>query len=280
MEFIVTGIENFPQTIDSNFEDVRNWLNEQLNHYNTLVVTEDSIKAAKEDRARLNKLKKAIDERRKEIKAKIMTPYEKIETDMKKLIAIIDLPIASIDRQIKAFDEQKQAEKFEILKAHYNEIIGDFAKCFPIERILNPKWRNIGESVEKLNAEMTDTINRIKADWVVIRENCGEYVTACKKKYVETMSLSEALAERNKLQSIAQTATEPPQAQENDITINIPPQAETSVQQPQRTAQAAIEKGIVKDIDVRFYATTPEFRAAMRELTQKYNIRYGNVPKN
>lgn len=35
----------------------------------------------------------------------------------------------------------------------------------------------------------------------------------------------------------------------------------------------------LKTIDVRFYDTTAQFRTAMKQLTQQYNIRYGNVPK-
>ena len=51
-----------------NFEEIKAWLAERLDGYKNLVYSEDSLKRAKADKADLNRLKKALDERRKEIK--------------------------------------------------------------------------------------------------------------------------------------------------------------------------------------------------------------------
>ena len=51
-----------------NFEEIKTWLAERLKDYKNLAYTEDSLKLAKADKAELNRLKKALDERRKEIK--------------------------------------------------------------------------------------------------------------------------------------------------------------------------------------------------------------------
>ena len=64
MELILKSAElNLPQSI-ANLEQLKAELEPRLEKYNSLVVTEDSIKAAKEDKAALNKLKKAIEEQR------------------------------------------------------------------------------------------------------------------------------------------------------------------------------------------------------------------------
>ena len=49
-----------PAEIGFNFEELKAELAERLDHYNGLVVTEDGIKEAKADRAKLNKLRKSV----------------------------------------------------------------------------------------------------------------------------------------------------------------------------------------------------------------------------
>ena len=58
MEFVMgNSLETLPKTIDFNFEELKGQLAESLALYTGLVVTEDGIKGAKEDRAKLNKLR-------------------------------------------------------------------------------------------------------------------------------------------------------------------------------------------------------------------------------
>ena len=76
MKFILkTDLSSLPQIIDFNFEDMKSELSIKLKQYNALVVTEDSIKSAKDDKAQLNKLRTAIENKRKEIKNQCLAPY-------------------------------------------------------------------------------------------------------------------------------------------------------------------------------------------------------------
>ena len=62
MEFVMgNSLETLPKTIDFNFEELKGQLAESLALYTGLVVTEDGIKGAKEDRAKLNKLREALE---------------------------------------------------------------------------------------------------------------------------------------------------------------------------------------------------------------------------
>ena len=70
MEFqIRTDLAVIPKTIEFNFAEIKKELAGNLEKYQNMVVTEDAIKDAKADRAKLNKLKEAIEKKRKEIKA-------------------------------------------------------------------------------------------------------------------------------------------------------------------------------------------------------------------
>lgn len=65
---ITTDLKSIPTDIDFNFEELKSELADNLTYYNNLVIADESgIKAAKSDKAKLNKLAEAIDNKRKEM---------------------------------------------------------------------------------------------------------------------------------------------------------------------------------------------------------------------
>jgi hypothetical protein len=73
MEFKqITDLAVLPPEIEFNFDELKNELETGLKKYKGMVVSEDGIKDAKADRAKLNSLYKAIDDKRKEIKRECM----------------------------------------------------------------------------------------------------------------------------------------------------------------------------------------------------------------
>lgn len=165
MEFkIITDLSVLPQVIETNSEELKAWLTEKVKSYNALVITPDTIKAAKDDKAALNKLRTALEERRKEVKRQCMAPYEDFERKYKELLALIDAPIASIDTQIKALDEQEQQEKYNRVKEYFGCCMAssmDVPIDVDFDRILNPKWRNKTMKADALEKEIYDTLCRI-----------------------------------------------------------------------------------------------------------------------
>ena len=165
MEFkIITDLSVLPQVIETNSEELKAWLTEKVKSYNALVVTPDTIKAAKDDKAALNKLRTALEERRKEVKKQCMAPYEDFERKYKELLALIDEPIGKIDTQIKALDEQEQQEKYNRVKDYFGCCMAssmDVPIDVDFDRILNPKWRNKTMKADALEKEIYDTLCRI-----------------------------------------------------------------------------------------------------------------------
>ena len=135
MEFKLLNPESengFVQKIEFNFDELKNQISESLAKYKNLVYSDDSIKEAKEDRAKLNKFKEAIENRRKEIKALCLKPYNEFETKVKELTKLIDEPILAIDTQIKNFEnEQKEAKQIDI-KNFYDEVIVDLKELLQL----------------------------------------------------------------------------------------------------------------------------------------------------
>lgn len=159
MELVLKSAEiNLPQEIE-NLAALKAELTPKLDYYNSLVVTVDSIKAAKADKAALNKLKTAIEDQRKALKKQFLEPYTVLETQCKEVVALIDAPISAIDRQIKVFEEQDEQNK-------YNELSDAFEKLAPpewikIEDVLNPKWKNKTLKTDALITELTAAVKEL-----------------------------------------------------------------------------------------------------------------------
>lgn len=201
MEFIMkTDLKQMPDKIEFNYEEMKAEFSKKLVHYNTLVVTEDSIRDAKADKAALNKLKEAIETRRKEIKKTYLLPYENLEKQCKELVAMIDAPVKSIDGQIAVFDQKLQDEKWKQISEYYNTEVKELKGLVPLEKIVSSKWKNKGESLESVNNGIGDTLERIRGELETISTLHSEFEQQIKDVYLNDYNLSKALMEQKRLE--------------------------------------------------------------------------------
>jgi hypothetical protein len=199
---MTTDLETaLPAEIGFNFEELKNELTERLHHYNTLVVTEDAIQEAKNDRANLRKLKDAIETHRKEVKKKYMTPYTIFESKVKELTALIDAPIAAIDGQVKSFEDQQRQQKLVEIEALYKEhVTEDLWDIIPLSRIFDQRWLNKSTTMKSV-AEAVQTIaKRTEIDMKYLEAAVDpKHLTAVRAEYVKTLDLDKALDHRDRL---------------------------------------------------------------------------------
>lgn len=204
MEFVMgSSLETLPKTIDFNFEELKGQLAERLKLYRGLVVTEDGIRGAREDRAKLNKLREALETKRKEVKKKCMAPYTDFEAKVKELVGLIDQPIAAIDAQLKEYEEKRRAEKRAAVKEIYDNTIGTLYPLLPFEKVWQDTWYNTGMSMKKIRDAIIEAEAKAASDLEVLATVESEFAEAVKLKYLETLNLSAALAERARLQAQA-----------------------------------------------------------------------------
>ncbi len=195
MEFKV--IEKVPGKLVINYEELKAALSVELEKYKGLVVTENQITEAKSTRAKLNKVKAAIEDRRKELKKEYLKPYEIVEKQAKELVDMIDEASSNIANQIKEFEEkEKEAKKIEIanlwVKLGYNKIT--------VDKIWNEKWLNKTFTLSKIKEEMQAQIDDIEGDLNAIKELCGEDKQKCltlQSKYLRTLDFQQVLSEYN-----------------------------------------------------------------------------------
>ena len=92
---------DLPARIDFNFEQLKTEIEEKAKSYSLCVYTEDTVKLAKEDRATLNRLKKALNDERIRREKEYNAPFLEFKNKVNELIAIIDKPVGIIDAQVK-----------------------------------------------------------------------------------------------------------------------------------------------------------------------------------
>lgn len=191
--------DGFLRRIQWNKEELEAAVRAKIASYENVVYTEENIKAAKNDRAELNKLIKAIEDRRKQVKKIINEPYAIFESELKEILALINEPVGLIDQQVKAFEEKQKEEKKAAIKATYDENIGDLADVLPFEKIFDIRYLNQTFKLATAQEEVKGKIDTVKTDLETIDSLDSKYKLNAKDVYIKTLDLSRALAENKRL---------------------------------------------------------------------------------
>lgn len=189
-----------PEQILFNYEELKQELTKKVSMYETLVYTEDNIKEAKNDRANLNKLKKALNDERIRREKEYLQPFNDFKSKINEIIGIIDKPVQVIDKQVKAFEEQKKQEKAskidEIMKQVEKELPDDMHIPF------DDKWLNASVSMKSIETEIKATVEGIKENLATL-SNLPEFGFEATQIYKSTLDINKALNEGKRLSEIA-----------------------------------------------------------------------------
>ena len=131
-----------PVIITGNFEEMRAELQNMMQAYAGLEVTEDNLPERKKDVATLRKIKTAIEDKRKAAKKDYEKPFKAFESECKKLTGIIDKEIDRINADMDVYEKKRIAEKRKVIDRLYSENIGDYADYLPLESLRRPQWDN------------------------------------------------------------------------------------------------------------------------------------------
>lgn len=156
------GEGNWLQHIEWNKAEFEAAISEAVKDYQGLAYTDDQIKEAKADRAELNKLKKAIDERRKAVKKAISAPYDEFEKEVREVTQKLDAAVAQIDAQVKAYEEKQKEEKKAAIEKCFRSKVGPLETTVTFDRIFDPKWLNATVTMKTIDTEMTARLANIQ----------------------------------------------------------------------------------------------------------------------
>lgn len=198
MELQIEDVQ-LPEQIKFNFEDLKSEIQAKAHEYEVSVYTEDNIKAAKADRASLNKLKKALNDERIRREKAYMKPFNEFKAQINELIGLIDKPILAIDSQIKGYEDSKKDEKRQEIIEMWDK--KDKPEFLGFDRIYNPKWLNATISLKKIEEDMDLLIATVKANLDTL-DSLPEFGFEAKEVYKTTLDLQRAIAEGQRLAEI------------------------------------------------------------------------------
>ena len=188
-----------PEPIDFNYQEIKQELEEKVSMYTNLVYTDDQIKLAKADRAKLNKLKTALNDERIRREKEYLEPFNVFKNQVKDLITIIDKPVALIDKQIKAYEELKKEEK----KVEIEKIFESLEKpeWLKLEQIFSEKWLQSSVSIKSVKETIETAIENISKDMQTL-ENLPEFGFEAQQVYISTLDINKAISEAQRMSQI------------------------------------------------------------------------------
>lgn len=192
--------DGFIKSIDWNFDDLKKEITEKTGEYMNLVYSDDQIKEAKKDRAELNKFKKALDDKRKDVKSQVMNPYIAFETQIKELIGIVNKAVDNIDSQVKGYEEGLKQQKEEVCRKLYEKYIGDLNRIIPYEKVFNPKWLNKTYPEKAIIEDIQSLYKRVDQDLKVINTDSSKYVFEMKEEYLKEYDMAAAVSLKQRLE--------------------------------------------------------------------------------
>ena len=293
------------QAITTNYADVKAWVDGVAEQYRSIVVTEDGVQAAKQDRANLRKLQANIDQVRKECRAAALAVSAETEANCKELVATLETAVQSLDTQAKAFEARRKEEKEARLKTYFereNEL-HNTDTYLTWEGVLDPKWLNATASEDAakkaIDAIITNTVNGIAA--IVTLQSPFEVelldyyrgtqdVTAVLQKNARLLEMKKAQEEREKAaREAAEAKRLADEAARKAVVVEEPaPQEAPSVAgvgcsvEQEALAYAAVEdepqEEEIYTVDFRVHGTAAQL-TGLNVYMRERGICFGRVPK-
>lgn len=192
---------SIPEAPIFNYEELKTAITEKAALYETVVYTDDQIKTAKEDRANLNRLKKAMNDERLKREKEYNEPFAVFKARINEIIAIIDKPIAAIDRQIKGYEEQQKEAKYAQIEAFWD--VCEVPIPVKLPHIMDSKWLNASVSMKSIQEAITARLEQMESDLSVIR-GLPAYAFEAEQHYIVHLDLAQAIKETHRLQEIAE----------------------------------------------------------------------------
>lgn len=282
----------FLQKIDWNFEELKQEIAAASQEYETSVYTDDAIKVAKADRAKLNKFVDALNSKRTEIRRQLLKPDEQFGREVKELTGIVQRAIDNIDSQIKGYEKRQRDEKTAKIREFYDDNIGDLEAYLPFEKVMRPEYANASTTMKSVQGNITAMIQKVAEGLAILNEVESKFAGDMKAVFLRTYDIGAAMAERNRLEEEerrrevyeaerarkkaeqeaarkAETERVMQAGQKSQTVAPVPAETPAPEEQPQEPEYV---------LDFRVHATAAQL-AALKTFLKENGIRYEPVPK-
>lgn len=193
MEELKLQITQTPGNIECNFDELKETLADHLKIYEEMPVSLENKAERKKDLAMLRKVKKAVSDRRSEVKRQWLEPYNVFDTQVRELLGLIDRPVAVIDDQIKELESRERMKKLEEIKSLFGDMAADYTDWLTLEMIFDEKWLNATTSMKKVKEELTGKILEIGNALIMLNMSVSEVKLEAIERYKSDLNLQSAM---------------------------------------------------------------------------------------
>jgi hypothetical protein len=139
-------------------------------------VTPDNVKENKKKVAQISKTLAKLNSERIEVKNYILEPYKSFETEVNEVSAIIKQAEELVRNQIRELEEIEREEKQEKIQNIFEKRIKhyDFQDVFSFEDFLTSKHLNKSVSMNKIEKEMTEWLEKNDKEYKLVFEKQDE----------------------------------------------------------------------------------------------------------
>lgn len=205
-------VQQTPGVISWNFEELKAALRERLDEYKKMVYDDSSIKTAKDDLAMLRKLRKAVEDKRKEIKNDCLKPYnDTIEPQAGELTALIDEPIELIDKRVKEFEAEQKSKRKQAILAYMSNAFAELPAAVAKKaefKVYDTRWENATAKEKDWKAAIDAFRDDVKRSLDVIEGVDEEFREEARSIYAQNLELSAAMSRVQDLQAQKQRILE------------------------------------------------------------------------
>jgi hypothetical protein len=268
--------EFHPVAVSFNYEELKKEIADRTLPYKGLIVTEEAIPTAKADLAKLRKLEKAIDDRRKDVKKEYNAPYMEFEKKIKDILSDIQEAEQNIDSQVKGFEKQAEDEKLAQIQKFFRLSFGDdLAEYVNFGKLYNPKWLNKGYKMPEIEEEIAAAANKLHADIDVVKGLKSSHEVALMKTLFNSLDLGEVLVEHNTLVEFEERKKAEELAKQDAVEPEPNPVVETPVAEDEQEIAVDTPEPL-QQIDFRVWVNEDQ-KAAIKHFLVSNGIRYGSI---
>lgn len=244
-----------PVIITGNFDEMRAELQNMMQAYAGLEVTEDNLPERKKDVATLRKIKTAIEDKRKAVKKDYEKPFKAFEAECKKLTGIIDKEIDRINADMEVYDKKRIAEKRKVIDRLYAENIGDYADYLPLAIIFRPQWDNKTYTETAIINDIQEAVLTVKNDLQTIDTMCDPWQAECKAVYLVS-GLTGALQRYKDLENAKKAAEAAVKGSEQQTPTDVQEVPDKPVQRPSAPSEWTFAITVRSEEDATFIRDT------------------------
>lgn len=283
MQEINLLVEQKNGSIETNSEEIKAALAAKMEEYKGMVFTAESQPEAKRTVASLRKLKKAMSDRRIEIKKTFMAPYTNFEAQVKELDKLIDEPIDFISGQIEEFERRRVEAKKAMICEIYTGIMaehGTVMEYLPLDRIYDSRWENSTTTQKAITEAITAHVEHVEKDLDTIRAMESEFEDKGLAKYRATLELSDAITAMNQYQKQKEEILrrQAEEEQRKAALVHEEPVVPEVVPDVALEEEKAVRSATAPEGTVRYEVVADPFQIAQLEAAMReYGIKFRRV---